>query len=155
MIKQQRYAHAKQFKCAKKQLRTLKTYLGRTIRDIRRKVKGNKSLEQGFLRPLWLGERVMTQQPRDDIPKRVYSLHAPEVECIGKGKAHKPYEFGVKAFNRHAAALQVQSVYQQSEASGDAANQARTQTAFSCGAGHRPPKVRPPHGPQLSRPPAR
>ena len=26
----------------------------------------------------------------------VYSLHAPEVECIGKGKAHRPYEFGVK-----------------------------------------------------------
>jgi IS5 family transposase len=24
------------------------------------------------------------------------SLHAPEVECIGKGKAHRPYEFGVK-----------------------------------------------------------
>jgi transposase, IS5 family len=27
---------------------------------------------------------------------RVFSLHAPEVECIGKGKAHQPYEFGVK-----------------------------------------------------------
>ena len=27
---------------------------------------------------------------------KVYSLHAPEVECIGKGKAHRPYEFGVK-----------------------------------------------------------
>jgi transposase, IS5 family len=26
----------------------------------------------------------------------VYSLHAPEVECIGKGKARKPYEFGCK-----------------------------------------------------------
>lgn len=23
-------------------------------------------------------------------------MHAPEVECIAKGKAHKPYEFGVK-----------------------------------------------------------
>src|SRR6266496_2560434 len=27
---------------------------------------------------------------------KVYSLHAPGVECIGKGKAHRPYEFGVK-----------------------------------------------------------
>jgi transposase, IS5 family len=27
---------------------------------------------------------------------QVYSLHAPEVECIGNGKAHKPYKFGVK-----------------------------------------------------------
>ena len=26
----------------------------------------------------------------------MYSVHAPEVECIAKGKAHKPYEFGVK-----------------------------------------------------------
>jgi IS5 family transposase len=26
----------------------------------------------------------------------VYALHAPEVECIGKGKAHRPYECGVK-----------------------------------------------------------
>jgi len=26
----------------------------------------------------------------------LYSLHAPEVECIGKGKLHKPYEFGNK-----------------------------------------------------------
>ena len=27
---------------------------------------------------------------------KLYSLHAPEVECISKGKAHKKYEFGVK-----------------------------------------------------------
>jgi transposase, IS5 family len=35
------------------------------------------------------------QRPRQRGPK-VYSLHAPEVECVGKGKAHRPYEFGVK-----------------------------------------------------------
>ena len=38
---------------------------------------------------------MFTQKKRQEAPK-VYSLHAPEVECIGKGKAHKPYEFGVK-----------------------------------------------------------
>ncbi|PND65937.1 transposase, partial [Escherichia coli] len=27
---------------------------------------------------------------------KLYALHAPEAECIGKGKARKPYEFGVK-----------------------------------------------------------
>ncbi len=27
---------------------------------------------------------------------KVYALHAPEVECIGKGKARAPYEFGCK-----------------------------------------------------------
>jgi IS5 family transposase len=96
LIAYQRYAHAKQYKRARKQLRKLKSYLGRTIRDIRRKIKGNEALENAFRRPLWLGQRVMTQKPRDPLPK-IYSLHAPEVECIGKGKAHKPYEFGVKA----------------------------------------------------------
>ena len=95
LIMHQRYAHAKHYKRARKALRTLKTYLGRTIRDIRRWIKGDDALQQLFLRPLWLGERVMTQQRRDPVPK-IYSLHAPEVECIGKGKSHKPYEFGVK-----------------------------------------------------------
>jgi len=28
--------------------------------------------------------------------RKIYSLHASEVECIGKGKAHRPYEFSVK-----------------------------------------------------------
>ena len=97
LIAHQRYAHAKQYKRARKQLRKLRTYLGRTLRDIRRQIDGNTALEDAFRRPLWLGERVMTQRPRDDIPKKIYSLHAPEVECIGKGKSHKPYEFGVKA----------------------------------------------------------
>tara|TARA_R110000751_G_scaffold307857_2_gene432856 strand:- start:23029 stop:23166 length:138 start_codon:yes stop_codon:yes gene_type:complete len=41
-------------------------------------------LEEAFLRLLWLTERVMTQRPRDPIPKKIYSLHAPEAECIGK-----------------------------------------------------------------------
>ena len=95
LIQHQRYAHAKQFKRARRRLNKLKTFLGRTIRDIRRKIKGNAALEKAFLRPLWLAERVMTQKSRDPYPK-VYALHAPEVECIGKGKAHKPYEFGVK-----------------------------------------------------------
>lgn len=96
LIAHQRYAHAKQYKRAGKQLRKLKTYLGRTLRDIRRKIKGDTALEDAFRRPLWLGQRVLTQKPRDPWPK-VYSLHAPEVECFGKGKAQKPYEFGVKA----------------------------------------------------------
>ncbi|MPM63947.1 hypothetical protein SDC9_110832 [bioreactor metagenome] len=31
-----------------------------------------------------------------ECERKLYALHAPEVECIGKGKARKPYEFGVK-----------------------------------------------------------
>jgi IS5 family transposase len=42
-----------------------------------------------------LAERVRLQRPRQPREK-VYGLHAPEVECIGKGKAHRAYEFGVK-----------------------------------------------------------
>jgi IS5 family transposase len=95
LIMQGRYRHAKQHKRANKAMRKLKTYLGRTIRDIRRKTAHDEGFRDAFRRPLWLAERVLTQKRRDPYPK-VYSLHAPEVECIGKGKAHKPYEFGCK-----------------------------------------------------------
>jgi len=46
---------------------------------------------------MWLerAERIRTQQRHDK--NKLYALHAPEVECIGKGKARKPYEFGVKS----------------------------------------------------------
>jgi IS5 family transposase len=95
LIQHQRYAHAKQFKRANRALRTLKTYLGRVIRDIARKIDGDPSLETKFAWLLSLARRVREQERGQRGPK-VYSLHAPEVECIGKGKPHKPYEFGVK-----------------------------------------------------------
>jgi IS5 family transposase len=95
LIQHQRYAHAKQFKRANRALKKLRTYLGRVIRDIGRKIAGDAALEVKFERLLMLARRVREQQQRQRGPK-VYSLHAPEVECIGKGKAHRPYEFGVK-----------------------------------------------------------
>lgn len=95
LIRHQRYAHAKQFKRANRALRKLKTYLGRVIRDITRKIDGDSGLEAKFASLLSLARRVRAQERGQRGPK-VYSLHAPEVECIGKGKAHKPYEFGVK-----------------------------------------------------------
>ena len=95
LIKHQRYAHAKQFKRAGKALRKLRTYLGRTIRDIGRQVIGDDELQDIFRHPLHLASRVLNQKQKQQ-GKKVYSLHAPEVECIGKGKAHAPYEFGVK-----------------------------------------------------------
>lgn len=39
-------------------------------------------------------QRILTQQTKDK--NKLYALHAPEVECISKGKARTPYEFGVK-----------------------------------------------------------
>ena len=95
LIKHQRYAHAKQFKRANRALKTLRTYLGRVIRDIARKIEGNQAAKEAFAKALALARRVRDQKQRQRGPK-VYSLHAPEVECIGKGKAHRPYEFGVK-----------------------------------------------------------
>lgn len=96
LIKHQRYAHAKQYKRANRALRTLKTYLGRTIRDIERKSAGNEDLERMFKWPLYQASAVLEQRQRQR-GRKIYSLHAHEVECIGKGKAHAPYEFGVKA----------------------------------------------------------
>ncbi len=96
LIKHQRYAHAKQYKRANRALRTLKTYLGRTIRDIERRSAGNEDLERAFKWPLYQASAVLEQRQRQR-GRKIYSLHAHEVECIGKGKAHAPYEFGVKA----------------------------------------------------------
>jgi IS5 family transposase len=90
-----RYTHAHQFKRARRELKFLRTRLGRIIRDIRRKIAGNPVLEDRFGPLLDLALRVRHQQERQRGPK-VYSLHAPEVECIGKGKVRKPYEFGCK-----------------------------------------------------------
>ncbi len=64
LIKHQRYAHAKQFKRAGKSLRKLKTYLRRTIRDIARKIAGDKLLKPVFAKPLSLSYRVLTQKKR-------------------------------------------------------------------------------------------
>ena len=97
LIKHQRYAHAKQFKRANRALKKLRTYLGRVMRDIARKIEGRTDLLGDIVlgRMLALARRVLDQKQHQRGPK-VYSLHAPEVECIGKGKAHRPYEFGVK-----------------------------------------------------------
>ena len=91
----QRYAHAKQFRRANRALRSVRTYLGRVFRDIVRKTRDDERLRGIFAEPLSLAFRVRHQRQNQRGPK-VYSLHAPEVECIGKGKAHRPYEFGVK-----------------------------------------------------------
>jgi IS5 family transposase len=71
---------------------------------LRSRIQGDAELESVFAHPLRLARRVREQRqhqrgrknlPSGSVP-RVYSLHAPEVECIGKGKAHRPYEFGLK-----------------------------------------------------------
>jgi transposase, IS5 family len=90
-----RYAHAKQFNRHRRQLQLLRTRLGRLIRDIGRKIAGHADLEAAFASPLSCASQIRSQEQRQRGWK-LYSFHAPEVECIGKGKASAPYEFGVK-----------------------------------------------------------
>jgi IS5 family transposase len=91
VVMQGRYAHARQLNRARQQTRKLRIFLGRVIRDIKRKCS---SPDEPLARLLTLAERVFTQTRHDT--NKVYSVHAPEVECIAKGKAHKRYEFGCK-----------------------------------------------------------
>jgi len=91
LTQQSRYAHARQMKRAKKCTRTLRTYLGRVIRDIERKYP-EQDLELQTL--LEIGARIFHQKKEDK--NKIYSVHEPEVECLSKGKAHKRYEFGCK-----------------------------------------------------------
>jgi IS5 family transposase len=97
LAKQGRYAHARQMKRAAKMTRQLKTILGRVVRDIER--KGHKLWGQIADEPLRkllaLAERLREQTRTSQ--HKLYSVHAPEVECICKGKAHQRYEFGCKA----------------------------------------------------------
>ena len=91
LAQQSRYAHARQMKRAKKCTRKLRTYLGRVIRDIERKCP---EPDHKLDRLLDISTKIFKQQRHDK--NKVYSVHAPEVECISKGKAHKRYEFGCK-----------------------------------------------------------
>ena len=70
--------------------------LGRLFRDIGRKIAGNPAAEAAFAGPLGLIARLLRQRREDRGRDKLYSLHAPEVECIGKGKAQARFEFGVK-----------------------------------------------------------
>jgi IS5 family transposase len=91
LLKQNRYAHARQLRRAGRESRRLKTYLGRVIRDIERKAP-SPNIEVGKL--LVIGKRIFEQQRTDK--NKIYSVHEPHVECICKGKVHKRYEFGCK-----------------------------------------------------------
>ncbi|MCS3694237.1 hypothetical protein ABIF07_007804 [Bradyrhizobium elkanii] len=59
-----RYAHAKQFKRHQRQLRILRSRLGRIIRDIRRKIEGQAVLENAFALPLGRASQIRSQQQR-------------------------------------------------------------------------------------------
>ena len=89
-----RLIHGRGHKQAMRWVRKMRTWLGRLDRDIGRKIAGNATLEAAFAVPRERIARVLTQKAGD--AHKLYALHAPEVECIAKGKARTRYEFGVK-----------------------------------------------------------
>jgi IS5 family transposase len=118
LIRAGRYGHAKQFKRRNRMIRFLKARLGRVIREIERQTAGDDELAAGFADSLAKAQTIRDQALVKRAGRKIYSWHAPEVECIGKGKARAPYEFGCKAtvtttngrarggmFVLHAAAL--------------------------------------------------
>jgi len=72
----------------------LKNWLGRVLRNIEEK-RENKALSPNFLQLIELANKLRVQEKH--TPKKIYSLHEPEVCCIGKGKDHVRYEFGQQA----------------------------------------------------------
>jgi len=86
-----RYAHARQYRRMQREIRKLRTWLGRVIRDVQRK---GGEITGALEHKLEIAQRLHAQ--RRDSKNKLYALHAPETECIAKGKVRTPYEFGVK-----------------------------------------------------------
>ncbi len=91
LLSSSRYAHARQMKRARGCTRKLRTQLGRLVHEIERQLT-NPSDKLSQL--LATAHRIHAQQRHDK--NKVYSVHEPDVECIAKDKAGKPYEFGNK-----------------------------------------------------------
>lgn len=90
-----RYLHARQMKRAKKKIKFIRTRLHRLIRDVKRKAEQQFEKLPVALEQIVERAEIIADQKRGD-PFYQYAWHAPEVECIGKGKARKAYEFGCK-----------------------------------------------------------
>ena len=87
------FRHPKRRSPAKKALKRLRTIAGVLIRELRRRLSSYELFEY-YQKDFLLYERVLRQQLKDK--NKIYSLHEPDVYCIGKGKDHKPYEYGNK-----------------------------------------------------------
>src|SRR3979411_1163496 len=75
-----RYAHAKQFNRHRRQLRILRTRLGRLIRDIRRKIGGQEHIAAAFEAPLSRASQIRSQQQRQR-GRKLHSFHAREAHA--------------------------------------------------------------------------
>ena len=73
-----RYAHAKQFNRHRRQLRLLRTRLGRIIRDIRRNIGGKADLEAVFEWPLTRQSDPLSSAARSEQQR---PRHGPRIPC--------------------------------------------------------------------------
>ncbi|MDR1492368.1 MAG: IS5/IS1182 family transposase, partial [Planctomycetaceae bacterium] len=60
-VKHSRYAHAKQYNCMNREIRDLKNWLGRLVRDIERN-KGDRILSYEFQQLLSTSKKLLTQE---------------------------------------------------------------------------------------------
>ena len=102
-----RYAHAKQFRRMRKAIGRQRTVLGRLAREVERKQESTQmpnhtpiapAVQQALSTTLERAQRIWTQtaaKKNREGKGKLYAFHAPQVECIGKGKSRQPYEFGV------------------------------------------------------------
>lgn len=88
----QRLMHGKRLKKARRPLRRLRRYLSKILKDLDPHLE---SCPRDLFKEMVVGARLLIQCKEDK--NKIYSCHEPEVSCIAKGKAHKPYEFGAKA----------------------------------------------------------
>lgn len=91
-----KYMAARQMRRGRKKIKTVQNYLGRVIRDIERAMEKTPVLTSVFKENVAKAKTIYQQTLNSKASEKIYSWHAPEVECIAKGKAHKKYEFGCK-----------------------------------------------------------
>jgi IS5 family transposase len=87
------FRHAKRKGKARRALSRLRTIAGVLLRELQRKLPA-RILERENQR-FSQYEQVLSQKINDK--NKIYSLHEPDIYCVGKGKDHKPYEYGRKA----------------------------------------------------------
>ena len=82
------FRHVKRRRKANKALRRLRTIAGILLRELARKLP--QEVLSLYQAQFDLHRRVLSQKKKDK--NKIYSLHEPDVYCVGKGKDHKPYE---------------------------------------------------------------
>jgi IS5 family transposase len=96
LLQANRYFAARQMKRARKVAKSVRNYLGRVMRETERLAANDPQLAASVTEALEKSRIIHRQAGDRKCKEKLYSFHAPEVECIAKGKANKAYEFGVK-----------------------------------------------------------